>query len=320
MFPNAHYPVARTPHIREGYSGGYQRANKHTRNWNTSYTRHPRRTYDRDPPPYTATDVPSVTGSYGLNENFIVVAAPPNDVNCESVITNTHGNAAKQNGSSRATVETGVDTNACTGSISEKSEGTRAVTSRAEIDKGVDTSEKEKYKDLQKLLRRIIDLEFSERCTQRSITVVTTICDTLCVNPVAVVKVMEVMDQCFNESVQNQQPQLLMHYWYIVDAVLKQFNDKPPLLKAALVAIPHFVQKYLPWRGSNLASQSWSNLQSYKSAYEDMLDTWKVFLEKQTHQEIMNLWREGVKDQPTDDTKSEVGGSGLARDAAINTG
>ncbi|CBH13802.1 T. brucei spp.-specific protein [Trypanosoma brucei gambiense DAL972] len=163
--------------------------------------------------------------------------------------------------------------------------------------KGADNlsdTDMEKYNDLQRLLRRIIALEFSERCTQRSITVVTMICETLCTDPVAIVKVMEVVDQCFGEAVRGQEPRLLMHYWYILDAILKHFNGKPHLLKAVLVAIPHFVRQYLPWRGSTLAGQPWSEYDKYRPAYEDMLGTWKVVLEERALEEIMKLWREGM--------------------------
>ncbi|RNE99887.1 uncharacterized protein Tco025E_08912 [Trypanosoma conorhini] len=147
---------------------------------------------------------------------------------------------------------------------------------------------------LQELLRRIIALEFSGRCTQRSMAVVEAICDTLCHTPVAVVKVMEVLDECFAEAVQLKQQQQLLNYWYIVDAVMKLFRDRPSMLNAVVVALPHLLLQYVPWKKSRLAEESWMQRESDEHRYEQLFLTWGRAVPKPLLDEIWSMWKNGA--------------------------
>ncbi|RNE97932.1 hypothetical protein TraAM80_09054 [Trypanosoma rangeli] len=147
---------------------------------------------------------------------------------------------------------------------------------------------------LQELLRRIIALEFSGRCTQRSIAVVVAICDTLCHTPVAVVKVMEVLDECFADAVESKQQQQLLNYWYVADAVMKLFRDRPSMLNAVVVALPHLLLKYVPWKKSKLAEASWVRRESDEHRYEQLFLTWGRAVPKQLLDEIWSLWESGA--------------------------
>ncbi|EKF29752.1 hypothetical protein MOQ_006448 [Trypanosoma cruzi marinkellei] len=147
---------------------------------------------------------------------------------------------------------------------------------------------------LQELLRRIIALEFSGRCTQRSMAVLETICDTLCQSPVAVVKVMEVIDECFAEAVNMRQQQQLLNYWYIVDAVMKLFRDRPSMLNAVVVALPHLLLQYVPWKKSRLAEEQWMQREIDAHRYEQLFLTWGRAVPQPLLDEIWSLWKNGA--------------------------
>ncbi|KAG8343862.1 hypothetical protein ERJ75_001038900 [Trypanosoma vivax] len=172
--------------------------------------------------------------------------------------------------------------------------------------------EDENYDGMKELLRRLILLEFAERCSQRSIALINTVCETLCTRPLALVKVMEVMDELFADAVGKQQATLLLHYWYIVDATLKQFTSQPSMLNAIVVALPHFIQCYLPWHGSTLSREPWCECERYRERYEKMLGTWSTVLQSEMLEEILVLWRRGV------DTSD--GGSYSPAGAHVTTG
>ncbi|KEG05973.1 hypothetical protein DQ04_16881000 [Trypanosoma grayi] len=147
---------------------------------------------------------------------------------------------------------------------------------------------------LKDLLRRIIALEFSGRCTQRSMAVVQTICDTLCQSPLAVVKVMEVLDECFAEAVERKQQQQILNYWYIVDAVMKLFRERPKMLNAVVVALPHLLLQYVPWKKSKLAEESWMHSEEEEGRYEHLFKTWDHALPRPLLDEIWAFWKDGA--------------------------
>ncbi|EAN89917.1 hypothetical protein C3747_61g179 [Trypanosoma cruzi] len=155
------------------------------------------------------------------------------------------------------------------------------------------------HASLQELLRRIIALEFSGRCTQRSMAVLETICDTLCQTPMAVVKVMEVLDECFAEAVNMRQQQQLLNYWYIVDAVMKLFRDRPSMLNAVVVALPHLLLQYVPWKKSRLAEEPWVQRESDGHRYEQLFLTWGRAVPKPLLDEIWSLWKNGAPQTET---------------------
>ncbi|CCD15392.1 unnamed protein product [Trypanosoma congolense IL3000] len=170
--------------------------------------------------------------------------------------------------------------------------------SRTLAPEGADTM---RLDELQQLLRRFIELEFNDKCRKRSIALIITVCDVLCTNSIAVVKTMEAINESFDGAVQKQEPRLLWNYWYMLDGVLKHFARKPELKKAASVSIPHFVRKYLPWRGSALEKQEWIELENYRVSYENMLGTWENVLEQEEFGEIMALWRSGATNQTAEE-------------------
>ncbi|KAH9597438.1 hypothetical protein LSM04_005824 [Trypanosoma melophagium] len=147
---------------------------------------------------------------------------------------------------------------------------------------------------VQELLRRIIALEFSGRCTQRSMTVVQTICDTLCADPIGVIKVMEVLDECFLKAVEMKQQEQLLNYWYIVDAVMKLFRDRPPMLNAIMVTLPHLLLQYVPWKNGKLEEEPWIQREKDKMRYEHLFRTWEHTVPRDLLDEIWEMWRNGL--------------------------
>ncbi|ORC82532.1 uncharacterized protein TM35_000881110 [Trypanosoma theileri] len=147
---------------------------------------------------------------------------------------------------------------------------------------------------VQELLRRIIALEFSGRCTQRSMTIVQTICDTLCVDPIGVIKVMEVLDECFLKAVKMKQQEQLLNYWYIVDAVMKLFRDRPPMLNAIMVTLPHLLLQYVPWKNGKLEEEPWIQREKDEARYEQLFQTWEHTVSRDLLDEIWDMWRNGL--------------------------
>ncbi|KAG8345756.1 hypothetical protein TRVL_03419 [Trypanosoma vivax] len=155
----------------------------------------------------------------------------------------------------------------------------------------VKQTNKEGYKNLQNLLRRIIQQEFTTKCTQRSIAILQIICDTLCSDPVGVVKVMEVLNDQFEAAIKAEQQQQLLNYWYIVDAVLKLFRDRPAMLNAVTVALPHMLIRYVPWQKSALAKESWIQCERDSALYENLFRTWERTVSKNLMDDIWALWK-----------------------------
>ncbi|RHW70679.1 hypothetical protein DPX39_090033100 [Trypanosoma brucei equiperdum] len=146
---------------------------------------------------------------------------------------------------------------------------------------------------LQELLRRIIIFEFSSKCTQRSINVVRTICDTLCKNPAGVVEAMLVIEGCFADALKERNQQRLLHYWYIVDAIMKLFRDRQLMLEAVFVALPHLLLVYVPWNNSKLAMEPWFNREKDTENYKNLFNVWESIVPEKITNDIKKLWQDG---------------------------
>ncbi|ESL09080.1 hypothetical protein TRSC58_03207 [Trypanosoma rangeli SC58] len=105
---------------------------------------------------------------------------------------------------------------------------------------------------------------------------------------------MEVLDECFADAVASKQQQQLLNYWYIADAVMKLFRDRPPMLNAVVVALPHLLLKYVPWKKSRLAGASWVQRESDERRYEQLFLTWGRAVPKPLLDEIWSMWENGA--------------------------
>nr|CCD17372.1 unnamed protein product [Trypanosoma congolense IL3000] len=229
----------------------------------------PRR-YLMNPPPYLQQCEPLVTnGSYNAHER-----GPPTAMRFGVALQERNESQNVENADMEAEnkVTPGVITPPCT-------------SPRRKIEEG---------SPLKEMLRRIILLEFASKCSERSITIVQTICEVMCKNPAEVVEVMLALEACFCEAVKEQKQQRLLNYWYIVDAIMKLFRDKPDMLEAIFIALPHLLLLYVPWSNSNLAKEHWMVRDRDAESYENLFRVWEYTVPEKITNDIKNLWKNGL--------------------------